>query len=85
MCYLTQALHSELIGRKQDVNQMCLSLAVQPTAMEVQSNIETATGERLILSVLRPPRGTFNFFVGFSFMAQEFSVMFHKRISICYG
>ncbi|XP_016129566.1 utrophin [Sinocyclocheilus grahami] len=38
------ALHSELIGRRQDVNQMCLSLAVQPTAMEVQSNIETAAG-----------------------------------------
>ncbi|XP_043118799.1 utrophin-like isoform X2 [Puntigrus tetrazona] len=36
------ALHSELIGRRQDVNQMCLSLAVQSTATEVQSNTETA-------------------------------------------
>ncbi|XP_050988600.1 utrophin isoform X1 [Labeo rohita] len=36
------ALHSELIGRRQDVNQMCLSLAVHPTTMEVQSNVETA-------------------------------------------
>ncbi|XP_043118809.1 utrophin-like isoform X11 [Puntigrus tetrazona] len=39
------ALHSELIGRRQDVNQMCLSLAVQSTATEVQSNTETAAAE----------------------------------------
>ncbi|KAL1257497.1 hypothetical protein QQF64_010741 [Cirrhinus molitorella] len=39
------ALHSELIGRRQDVNQMCLSLAIQPTTMEVQSNIEMSAEE----------------------------------------
>ncbi len=54
MCCWTQALHSELIGRRLDVNQMCLSLAVK-----VPSDIETAAGQILCLSVLRHPRGTF--------------------------
>uniref|UniRef100_A0A8C2JHF4 Uncharacterized protein n=1 Tax=Cyprinus carpio TaxID=7962 RepID=A0A8C2JHF4_CYPCA len=53
------ALHSELIGRRQDVNQMCLSLAVQPTT--ILSNIEMASGERLFLSVCVLPEGHFIF------------------------
>lgn len=76
MCCSTQALHSELIGRKLDVNQMCLSLAVKPRAMEVQSNIETAAGQRLLLSVLRPPRGTFNFL--------EVSLSWHRNSKLCF-
>ncbi|ROJ78851.1 Dystrophin [Anabarilius grahami] len=40
------ALHKELIGHGQDVdgtlNQVCLSLSVQPATMEVQSSTETA-------------------------------------------
>ncbi|XP_052436088.1 utrophin-like [Carassius gibelio] len=43
------ARQSELIGRRQDVNQMCLSLAVQPTAMEVLSNTETAAVDTINL------------------------------------
>lgn len=59
----TQALHRELIGQDADgtLNQVCLSLAVQPTAMEVQRSTETAAGERLSLTGLNPPRGTFSF------------------------
>lgn len=58
------------------MNQMCLSLAVQPTAMEIQSNLETAAGERLLLSVLRPPRGTFYFL--------EVSLSWHRNSQLCF-
>lgn len=76
MCCSTQALHRELIGQRQDVdgtlNQVCLSLAVQPTTMEVQSSTETAAGERLFLNVLHPPRGTlYLFFQRFFFYCTE--------------
>ncbi|XP_077094930.1 utrophin-like isoform X2 [Siphateles boraxobius] len=41
------ALHRELIGQDVDgtLKQVCLSLAVQPTTMEVQSSTETAAAE----------------------------------------
>ncbi|XP_039537600.1 utrophin-like isoform X1 [Pimephales promelas] len=41
------ALHRELIGQDVDgtLNQVCLSLAVQPTTMEVQISTETAAAE----------------------------------------
>ncbi|XP_026085013.1 utrophin-like [Carassius auratus] len=37
------ALHSELTGWRQDMNQTCLPPAVHPTTIEVQSNIEMAS------------------------------------------
>ncbi|CAM4649312.1 unnamed protein product [Leuciscus chuanchicus] len=45
------ALHRELIGQNADgtLNQVCLSLAVQPTTMEVQRSTETAAVETINL------------------------------------
>ncbi len=71
MCCWTQALHSELIERRLDVNQMCLSLAVK-----VPSDIETAAGQRMCLSVLRPPRGTF--------YSLEVSLSWHRNSQLCF-
>jgi len=84
----TQALHRELIGQDVDgtLNQVCLSLAVQPTTMEVQISTETAAGERLFLIIFHCFESSqrnilFCCFRGFSFIAQNLSVMFHIKKS----
>uniref|UniRef100_A0A8C2BXX4 Ig-like domain-containing protein n=1 Tax=Cyprinus carpio TaxID=7962 RepID=A0A8C2BXX4_CYPCA len=69
------ALHSELSGRRQNMNQTCLSMAVQPSTMEVLSNIETASGERLFLSVCDLPE---------EYFIIEVSLSWYRNSQLCF-